>query len=65
MNMKYNIPSLIFLSACEDGKYGDNCNGTCSEHCKNYPCDKFTQYGTCPQEECKSGYFLANCTESK
>ena len=51
---------MSFL-VCQDGNYGENCQHSCSGHCKNPPCDKFTADGTCPNLECKLGFKGDNC----
>ena len=50
-------------AVCPDGTYGEECVHNCSQNCKNPPCEKFTEDGDCPKEECKSGFKGNNCSE--
>ncbi|GFR78172.1 multiple epidermal growth factor-like domains 10 [Elysia marginata] len=54
-NMKKFRVNYICLPRCEEGKYGENCANTCSDHCggQDKPCDHVT--GVCLLG-CRPGY---------
>ena len=59
------ILSSLFLTNlldCIDGRYGDNCNETCSVFCKSRNCDGKT--GTCT-DGCLAGYTGSRCDQSE
>ena len=51
---------LVYISDCEEGKYGDSCAFICSCDSQNtVSCDKV--YGNCT---CKTGWKGVNCSEN-
>ena len=53
-----NILNISLFTACESGKYGNGCSGTC--FCFNQPCDPI--HGMCPPGGCTHGYKELNCS---
>lgn len=55
-----NVNFLSYLTACEVGKFGDQCQRDCSVNCISSPCDHVT--GQC-KSDCLKGWEGFNCTE--
>ena len=61
MSLSYSKFLSLFLLECSNGTYGYECQ-TCSEHCVNSICEKFSENGDCLYG-CEVGYTTKNCTE--
>ena len=53
---------MLLIPGCQDGRYGTDCNETCTAHCKDGAvCDK--QNGSCPSGQCSTGYQRSKCDQ--
>ena len=55
---------MLLASECQDGKYGIDCNNSCSPHCEDGPvCDRET--GSCHSRQCHAGYQGSRCDQGE